>query len=56
MGILDIKRELRKLDQEKLIDLVTDLYKKNKSVKEFFDFIRTKYSSPFTQNVVSDIS
>jgi len=38
MGILDIKRELRKLDKEKLIDLVTDLYKKNKSVKEFFDF------------------
>jgi len=38
MGILDIKRELRKLDKEKIIDLVTDLYKKNKSVKEFFDF------------------
>lgn len=38
MGILDIKRELRKLEKEKLIHLVADLYKKEKSVKEFFDF------------------
>ncbi|MNQ57483.1 hypothetical protein D3C85_716410 [compost metagenome] len=38
MGLTDIKKELKKLDKEKLIDLVADLYKKNKSVKEFFDF------------------
>lgn len=38
MGLTDIKKELRKLDKDKLIDLVADLYKKNKSVKEFFDF------------------
>jgi hypothetical protein len=38
MGLIDIKKELKKLDKDKLIDLVTDLYKKNKSVKEFFDF------------------
>ena len=38
MGILEIKRELRKLDKEKLIEIVADLYKKNKSAKEFFDF------------------
>ncbi len=38
MGIADIKKELKKLDKDKLIDLVADLYKKNKSVKEFFDF------------------
>jgi len=38
MGLTDIKRELKKLDKDKLIDLVSDLYKKNKSVKEFFDF------------------
>ena len=38
MGLTDIKKELKKLDKDKLIDLVTDLYKKNKSVKEFFDF------------------
>lgn len=38
MGLTDIKNELKKLDKDKLIDLVADLYKKNKSVKEFFDF------------------
>ena len=38
MGLTDIKKELKKLDKEKLIDLIADLYKKNKSVKEFFDF------------------
>lgn len=38
MGLTDVKKELKKLDKEKLINLVADLYKKNKSVKEFFDF------------------
>jgi len=38
MGLTDIKKELRKLDKEKLVDLVADLYKKNKSVKELLDF------------------
>jgi hypothetical protein len=38
MGLTDIKKELKKLEKDKLIDLVADLYKKNKSVKEFFDF------------------
>jgi hypothetical protein len=38
MGLIDIKKELKKLDKDKLVDLVADLYKKNKSVKEFFDF------------------
>jgi len=38
MGLTDIKNELKKLDKNKLIDLVAELYKKNKSVKEFFDF------------------
>jgi len=38
MGLTEIKKELKKLDKDKLIDLVADLYKKNKSVKEFFDF------------------
>jgi len=38
MGLTDIKKELKKLDKDKIIDLVADLYKKNKSVKEFFDF------------------
>src|SRR5690554_376182 len=38
MGLTDLKKELKKLDKKNLIDLVADLYKKNKSVKEFMDF------------------
>jgi hypothetical protein len=38
MGLTDIKKELKKLDKDNLVELVADLYKKNKSVKEFFDF------------------
>jgi hypothetical protein len=38
MGLTDIKKELRNLDKEKLVELIVDLYKKNKSVKEFLDF------------------
>ena len=38
MSLTDIKKELKKLDKDKLIHLVVDLYKKNKSVKEYFDF------------------
>jgi hypothetical protein len=38
MGLTNIKKELKKLDKAKLVDLIADLYKKNKSVKEFFDF------------------
>lgn len=35
---MEIKKELKKLDKNKLVDLVADLYKNNKAVKEFFDF------------------
>ena len=38
MGLADIRKELNRLDKAKLIDIFADLYKKNKSVKEFFDF------------------
>jgi hypothetical protein len=38
MGLTEIKKELKKFDKDKIIDLVAELYKKNKSVKEFFDF------------------
>lgn len=38
MGLTELKKELKKFDKDKLIDLVADLYKKNKAVKEFFDF------------------
>lgn len=42
MGLTDLKKELKKLDKNKLIDLISDLYKKNNSVKEFLDF----YTNP----------
>ena len=38
MGITEIKKELKKLDKDNIIELIADLYKKNKSAKEFFDF------------------
>ncbi|MFZ4545002.1 MAG: DUF6155 family protein [Saprospiraceae bacterium] len=37
MGLTDLKKELKKLDKDQLIDLIADLYKKNKSAKEFLD-------------------
>lgn len=42
MGLAEIKKELKKLEKDKLIDLFADLYKRNKSVKEFLDF----YANP----------
>jgi hypothetical protein len=38
MGLTDIKKELKKFDKDKLINIIADLYKTNKSIKEFFDF------------------
>ena len=38
MAFGEIKKELKKLDKDKLVDMIADLYKKNKSVKEYFDF------------------
>jgi hypothetical protein len=38
MVLTDLKKELEKLDKNKLIDLIADLYKKNKSAKAFLDF------------------
>jgi len=38
MGILEIKKELKKFDKDKLIDIIADLYKKHKTVKDYFDF------------------
>jgi hypothetical protein len=37
MGVSEVKKELKKLEKEKLISLITDLYKNYKPVKEFFD-------------------
>jgi hypothetical protein len=38
MGLREVKKQLKKLSKDKLIKLVADLYKKNKSVKEYLDF------------------
>ena len=38
MGLSDIKKELKKLEKDTLINLIADLYKKNKAVKELFDY------------------
>ena len=38
MGLSDIKKELKQFDKNRLIELIAELYKKNKSVKEYFDF------------------
>lgn len=38
MGLRDVKKELEQLDQEELIHHISELYKKHKAVKEYFDF------------------
>jgi hypothetical protein len=38
MGLRDIKKELKKLDKEGLINLISDLYKKDKATKELLDY------------------
>lgn len=38
MGIAEIKKELKKLDKDALIDMIGELYKKHKPVKEHLDF------------------
>ena len=42
MGLVDLKKELVKLDKDKLIVLISDLYKSNKAAKEYLDF----YANP----------
>jgi hypothetical protein len=38
MGFSEVKSELKKLDKEDLIKHISELYKKYKPVKEYFDF------------------
>jgi hypothetical protein len=38
MGLREVKLELKKLDNEALIKHISELYKKYKPVKEYFDF------------------
>jgi hypothetical protein len=42
MGFIDVKKELVKLEKDKLIGLISELYKNNKGVKEYLDF----YANP----------
>ncbi len=42
MGKRDVRNALMKLEKNQLIDLISDLYDKNKTVKEFLDF----YANP----------
>lgn len=38
MGLTEIKKELKRLDKPKLIEFIAELYKTQKSVKEYLDF------------------
>ncbi len=38
MGVIELKKELIKFDNKQLIELIVDLYKKNKPVAEYLDF------------------
>ena len=38
MGLAETRKELKKLTKDKLIELISELYKKEKTAKEFFDF------------------
>jgi hypothetical protein len=38
MGFREVKSELKKLDRDELIRHISELYKKFKPVKEYFDF------------------
>lgn len=42
MSLTDIKKELKKLDKDKILDLILDLYKKHKPIRAYLDF----YISP----------
>ena len=38
MSFNEVKKELKKLEKEKIIAILSDLYKKHKSVREYLDF------------------
>jgi Family of unknown function (DUF6155) len=38
MALKDVKNELLKLDKAKLIEIIAELYRKQKLVKEYFDY------------------
>ncbi|MEI6822717.1 MAG: DUF6155 family protein [Bacteroidota bacterium] len=48
MGFSEIKKELKKLEKDRIIDLISDLYKKNNAVKEYLDF----YTNPNEKEIL----
>lgn len=42
MSKSELKKELKSYDKKKLIDLISDLYDKNKTVREYLDY----YANP----------
>ncbi len=50
MGFSEIKKELGKLEKMHLIDLISDLYRKNISVKDYFKF----YIKPDEKNLLEE--
>jgi len=50
MGLREIKIKLKKLDNEALIMLISEFYKKYEPVKEFLDF----YTNPNEEKIISN--
>lgn len=48
MGLREVKKELDLLEKEELVYHISELYKKYKEVKEYFDF----YSNPDEQAII----
>lgn len=48
MGLREVKKELELLEKEELVYHISELYKKYKEVKEYFDF----YSNPDEQAII----
>jgi len=48
MGLREVKSELDKLEKEVLINHISELYKKFKPVKEYFDF----YENPIEISIL----
>ncbi len=52
MGLREVKSELNKLDKATLIKHISELYKKYKPVKEYFDF----YINPDEKSMINRLN
>ena len=50
MGLREVKKELNELDKEELIFHISELYKKYKDVKTYFDF----FANPDEEKIIED--